>query len=60
MQAIPTTAQVWQTFVLCCSATTMYRSVNLVRLDERTGNVYFLAGEEIEIEIKPNGEAIFV
>ncbi|WP_445242042.1 DUF6888 family protein [Microcoleus sp. LEGE 07076] len=49
MQAIPTTAQVWQTFVLCCSATIMYRSVNLVRLDERTGNVYFLAGEEIKI-----------
>lgn len=60
MQAIPTTAQIWQTFVLCCQATKFYRSVNLVRLDERTGNVFILVGEEIEIEIKPNGEATFV
>jgi hypothetical protein len=60
VQAIPTTAQIWQTFVLCCWATKLYQAINLVRLDERTGNVYFLAGEEIEIEIKPKGEWIFV
>jgi hypothetical protein len=33
----------------------MYLSVDLVRLDKRTGNVVLLIGEEIEIEIKPNG-----
>lgn len=56
MQAIPTTSQIWQTFVICCNATKLYLSVNLVRMDERTGNVFILVGEEIEIEIKPNGE----
>ncbi len=60
MQAIPTTAQVWKTFVLCCWATKLYRSVDLVRIDERTGNVFILGGEEMEIEIKPNGDWTFV
>jgi hypothetical protein len=60
VQAIPTTALIWQTFVLCGRATKFYRSINLVRLDERTGNVLILVGEEIEIEIKPSGEAAFV
>lgn len=58
MQDIPTTALIWQTFVLCCWATKLYRNVNLVRIDERTGNVFILVGEEIEMQIKPNGEWI--
>jgi hypothetical protein len=58
VQDIPTTAQIWQTFVICCWATKLYRSVNLVRIDERTRNVFILVGEEIEIEIKPDGEWI--
>lgn len=33
----------------------MYLPVNLVRIDERSGNVFFLAGEEIVIEIYPSG-----
>lgn len=33
----------------------MYLPVYLIRLDKRTGNVVLLIGEEIEIEIKPNG-----
>jgi hypothetical protein len=33
----------------------MYVSVNLVRIDERTNKVFILAGEDIEIEIGPNG-----
>ncbi|WP_442922469.1 DUF6888 family protein [Microcoleus sp. CZ3-B2] len=57
MEAIPTTAQ-RQTFILCCWATKLYRSVHLVRIDERTGNVFILVGEEIEIEIKPKVEWI--
>ncbi|WP_390889965.1 DUF6888 family protein [Roseofilum reptotaenium] len=38
----------------------MYRSVDMVRLDERTGNVILLAGEEMIIEIHPNGNWRFV
>ncbi|WP_071593275.1 DUF6888 family protein [Kamptonema formosum] len=55
---IPTAAQLWQCFVLCSWATKMYLPVNLVRIDERTGNVFILIGEEMEIEIDPNGEWI--
>jgi hypothetical protein len=33
----------------------MYTPVNLLRIDERTQKVFILAGEEIEIEIEPNG-----
>ena len=58
MQDIPPTAQIWQTFVICCWATKLYRSVNIVRIDERTGNVFILVGEEIQMEIKPDGEWI--
>ncbi|WP_430540978.1 DUF6888 family protein [Roseofilum capinflatum] len=38
----------------------MYRSVDMVRLDERTGNVILLIGEEMIIEIYPNGNWRFV
>ncbi len=38
----------------------MYLSVDMVRLDERTGNVIILPGEEILIEIYPNGNWRFV
>lgn len=34
----------------------MYVPIYLVRFDERTSNIYILAGEEIEIEIDPDGE----
>jgi hypothetical protein len=30
--------------------------IYLVRVDERTGNVIFLAGEELLIQIEPSGE----
>jgi hypothetical protein len=32
----------------------MYQPIYIVRLDERTNNLYILAGETIEIEIYPN------
>lgn len=38
----------------------MYISINLVRLDKRTGNVFLLAGEENEIEIFPNGDWSYI
>lgn len=36
----------------------MYLPIYLVRLDERTGNVFILAGEELEILIDHNGELV--
>lgn len=36
----------------------MFQPIHLICIDPRTGNLYILAGdsEEIEFEIKPNGE----
>ncbi len=47
-------------FVLSASITSMYRAINLIRIDERTKVIYFLAGEEIELVILENGEWSFV
>ena len=37
----------------------MYQPIYIVRLDERTNNLYILAGEAIEIEFDPNGQWIY-
>ncbi|WP_442946980.1 DUF6888 family protein [Nostoc sp. UHCC 0870] len=34
--------------------------ISLVRVDERTGNIFLLAGEENIIEIYPNGKWRYV
>jgi hypothetical protein len=55
-----TIAQAQKCFELCCDLTSKYCSIDLVTLDRRTGNVIILAREEINIEIKPDGEWRFV
>ncbi|WP_445228432.1 DUF6888 family protein [Cyanothece sp. BG0011] len=55
---MPTQAQLLQCYTLSCWATRFYLPVNLIRFDERSQNVFMLIGEDIEIEIKPNGEWI--
>ncbi|WP_404827086.1 DUF6888 family protein [Dendronalium phyllosphericum] len=60
MYIIPTLEQRTQCFILCYWLTKMYLPINLVRLDERTGNVFLLAGEENIIEIYPNGKWRYV
>ena len=37
----------------------MYQPIFLVRIDERTRNLFILAGEDIEILIDPDGELIY-
>lgn len=48
----------WATKMLSYWATKMYLPINLIRLDERSENVFLLIGEDIEIEIQPSGEWI--
>jgi hypothetical protein len=38
----------------------VFQPIHVVRLDERTGNLFILAGREesIEVEIKPDGELL--
>jgi hypothetical protein len=57
---LPTTQQALRCFQLCQNLTNLYLSVDLVRLDQRTGHVIILSGEEILIEIYQNGNWRFV
>jgi hypothetical protein len=57
----PTNDQVQGLYRLCYRLTNaiysdwQYRSIELVRLDRRTGNLYVLAGDNLDFEIKPTG-----
>lgn len=53
---MPTTKQTLKCFQLCRDLTRKYCSIELVTLDKRTQNVVILSGQEINIEIEPNGE----
>ncbi|MEA5534066.1 DUF6888 family protein [Crocosphaera sp. XPORK-15E] len=55
---MPTSAQLLALFQDSLLLTNFYISIHLVRIDERNGNLIILAGEEIEIEIDPNGRRI--
>ena len=55
----PTSKQEARCFLLCQNLTTLYRLIYIVRLDERAGDIYILAGEELEIVITRDGEWSF-
>ncbi|MBD2498469.1 DUF6888 family protein [Nostoc sp. FACHB-280] len=52
----PTNEQTQTLYRICYQLTKIYKSIELVRLDERTGNLYVLAGDNLEFEIEPSGE----
>jgi hypothetical protein len=56
MARIPTSEQNTQCFNLCVWFSKLYLPINIVRMDERTGNVFLLAGEENILEIYPSGK----
>lgn len=60
MKGIPTAEQNKQCFILCFWLTKLYLPIHLVRLDERTGRIFILAGDENAIEIHPNGKWRYV
>lgn len=47
-------------FRLCYQLTNMYLPINLVRVDERTGDIIVLAGNEFEIAINQQGKAEYL
>ncbi|WP_390882371.1 DUF6888 family protein [Acaryochloris marina] len=57
---MPTDNQGIMCVTLCQSLTNSFMPIFVVRLDERTGNVFILAGDNIEIEIYPNGRWRFL
>ncbi len=56
---MPTASQLSSLYRICYQLTyTMLQPIHLICVDERTHNVYILAGyeEELEFQILPNGE----
>ncbi len=54
----PTAAQLRKLYELCYTlANVMFQPIHIIRLDERTGNLFILAGREetIEFEVNPDG-----
>jgi hypothetical protein len=54
---MPTDKQAVKCFIMCQRITQMYLPIYLVRLDERTNDIFILAGEDIQILIDSDGEA---
>jgi hypothetical protein len=52
---LPTGKQGITCIILCQSLTNTFTPIYIVRIDKRTGNVFILAGENIQIEIYKNG-----
>ena len=57
----PTAAQLRSLYRHCYQLTEIFRQpIHMIRIDERTGNLFILAGgeESIELEIDPVGELL--
>lgn len=52
---MPTAAQFLALFQDSVFLTNSYVNIQLVRIDERSGNLVILAGDSIEIEVNRNG-----
>ncbi|MDZ8241689.1 MAG: hypothetical protein RMZ69_31905 [Nostoc sp. ChiQUE01a] len=56
----PTPKQAISAIRVCAQLTRVYKQIDLVRLDERTRNVYILANNSIEVEITPTGKILWL
>ncbi|MBD0386794.1 hypothetical protein H6G97_19735 [Nostoc flagelliforme FACHB-838] len=56
----PTPKQAISAIRVCAQLTRVYKRIDLVRLDERTRNVYILANNSIEAEVTPTGEILWL
>jgi hypothetical protein len=58
LRIVPTAEQGIQCMIQCQSMTNMFQTIHIVRLDQRTNNIFILADGvdgEIELEIFPDG-----
>ena len=53
---MPTEKQAVKCFFICQQITGMYLPIFLVRLDERTNDIFILAGEDTQILIDDQGD----
>jgi hypothetical protein len=51
----PQSIQTLTLYLICQNLTAMYLPIYIIRLNERTNNIYILAGAETGIIINPNG-----
>ncbi|AVH73295.1 DUF6888 family protein [Nostoc sp. 'Lobaria pulmonaria (5183) cyanobiont'] len=56
----PTPKQAISAIRVCTQLTSVYKRIDLVRLDERTRNVYILANNSIEAEVTLTGEILWL
>jgi hypothetical protein len=56
----PTPKQAISAIRVCAQLTRVYKRIDLVRLDERTRNIYILANNSIEAEVTPSGEILWL
>ena len=56
----PTPKQAISAIRVCAQLTRVYKGIDLVRLDERTRNVYILANNSIEAEVTPTGKILWL
>ncbi len=56
----PTAEQAIAGIRICAQLTRVYKKIDLVRLDERTQNIYILANDSIEAEVTPTAEVIWL
>lgn len=56
----PTPEQLRESYRVCSELTNMFLSVHLIRLDRRTGEVYILAGDGLQVLIRPNGKVRYL
>jgi hypothetical protein len=54
---LPTPQQGFEFFLVCVRLSNLLRLINLVRLDQRTNQIYILDGNEVEILINSTGKA---
>ncbi|HAC62083.1 MAG TPA: hypothetical protein DCF68_00750 [Cyanothece sp. UBA12306] len=57
---LPTNEQGIKCIYLCQSLTNTYQPIYLIRLDERDGKLFILAGDNIQILISRNGDWEFL
>jgi hypothetical protein len=57
---LPTTEQALACVRVCQMLSNLYKDIRLFRFDDRTGQVYILAGDELQIIVLSNGIWDFV
>ncbi|MFN6460713.1 MAG: DUF6888 family protein [Nostoc sp. DedVER02] len=57
---LPTTEQALACVRVCQMLSNLYKDIRLFRFDDQTGQVYILAGDEVQIIILSNGIWDFV